>query len=138
RFRLRCFGRYHFALLTNQRFKFGRPQQIGTRNLDPLVTADVGRRTDAFGFEKIVEAFGRGFQSNAGESAVGKNDAGKNLAANFEAEVVAPGHVLRDIGERETEFADPVDVGHGEMIARKGLCDRSAGTSLRLVKASQM
>ena len=48
-------------------------------------------------------------------------DDGEDLASHLEAEVFAPLDLLGRVGEGEAEFADPFDVGHGEMIARRTL-----------------
>ena len=66
-----------------------------------------------------MEGFRHAFKSDAREAPVRENHASGTFAADFEAEVVTARHVLGDVSEGETEFADPFHVGQGEMITRK-------------------
>jgi len=130
-FLLRRLGGHKFIRFPNQGLEFAGGQHIGIGKLDPLVTADVGSRRNAFDFEQLMECFRGALERQARETAVGKNGARENLAADLEAEIVAPWHVLDGAGEREAKLADPVDIGHAEMIAQD---DENSSPRLRTGK----
>jgi hypothetical protein len=112
RFGLGCFGCDQVVGLANEGFEFIRGQHVGVVEHYPLVASDIGRGGDAFDLQQFVECFRRAFESEAREPAVREDHAGEDFAADFEAEVVAPRHVLGYVGEGEAEFADPFHVGH--------------------------
>lgn len=121
---LGCLGCDQFVRLANEGCEFVGRQNIGVGKHHPLVASDVGRGGYAFDLEQFAECFRRAFKGDARKPTVREDHAGEDFAADFEAEVVAPRHILGYVGEGETEFANPVDVGHCSVI-NCGLVDVS-------------
>src|ERR1039458_7739419 len=117
-FLLGRFGHDQAVRLANQAFEFVGGQDVRVLEKNPFIAADVWGRGDAFNFEEVVELVQCRFEGDGGKVAFGEIHDSEDLAAHFEAEVFTPLKLFGRVGEREAESANPVGVGHGEMIAR--------------------
>ena len=109
----RGLGLYQLVGVTNEIFELARGHYVRIGEGDKVVAPDIGGGGDAFDFAEVVESFRCDFQGDARITAFRKNNAGEDFAADLEAEIVGPGHILGGVGEGATEGADGIEVGHG-------------------------
>jgi len=76
---------------------------------DPLRAGQVRCGNDAGAFGEVREIFGGTFEGKP-DLRWFQNGNRKNLSANSEREINAPGDLLGCVGKREAQIADPVDV----------------------------
>jgi len=76
--------------------------------------SEVWRGDDSGALDEFGKFFVGAFEGEPARAGFERND-GEHFCADFEEEVVFPLDLFGDAWERETEFADPVDV-HGGRI----------------------
>ncbi len=105
------FGDDHIVGLPEQLGEFVERERVFGFERDPLGASEVWGGDDAGALCEISESFGGSLESEPGSRGLERRD-GMHFASYFENERIAPLNMFSGVGERETEFANPVGV-HG-------------------------